>query len=295
VAEAIHDQAAGLRRLFGGRHLRLVTFLAAAAGVGKTEAIAGLAVALAAQGRQVLVVDENEAEDGLAERLGKTTALDLLDVIGGRCQLCDALYALRPGVRLLTAARAAGALGDVAPARREALLRAVALLAVPPDVVLVDARHDHPLGFSPFALATSEAVVVLTGQPAAITSAYALIKDVSQRFGRRRLRVLINRARSTADAEQVYANLARVAGQRDLAALDLAAAIPVDDAFRRARVTGRSVLEAFPDSPAAVALRHFAAELLHWPCEDDPEGFEALMRQLLHLSQHIKPRARALR
>lgn len=290
------DQAAGLRRLFGGRHLRVVTFLAAEAGVGKTQAVANLAVALAAQGRQVLVVDENEGIDCIAASLGKAVRADLLDVIAGRCRLRDALVAVRPGLRVLPAARAAGALDQLTAAQQESLFAAVADLEVAPEVVLVDARHQHPLGFSPYALAASETVVALTAQPAAITAAYALIKGVSQQYGRRRFRILINRARSGADAEQVYANLARVAGQRELANLDLAAAIPHDEAVRRAARFSRTVVDAFPDSPAAIALRQFATELLYWPSEDDPEGFEALMRQLLHLSQHITmPRAKPLR
>ena len=296
VPEQRGDQAAGLRRLFGGRHLRVVTFLAADAGVGKTQAVAGLASALAAQGRQVLIVDENEGSDCIATSLGCAIRADLLDVISSRCRLHDALIQLRPGLRVLPAARAAGALDQVTAAQQEALFAAVGDLEVAPDVVLVDARHQHPLGFSPFALATSETVVTLTAQPVSITAAYVLIKGVSQQYGRRRFRVLINRARSAGDAEQVYANLARVAGQRELAVLDLAAVIPVDDAIRRAARLSKSVVEAFPDSPAASALRQFATELLYWPSEDDPEGFEDLMRQLLHLSQRITtPRAKPLR
>lgn len=285
------DQAAGLRRLLGGHHLRVVTFLAAAAGVGKTQAVGGLAAALAGQGRKVLVVDENADADGVAAAFGKRTRADLLDVIAGRCRLDEALLAVAPGVQVLAAARAAGELDQLSAMQREALFAAVGKLAAPPDVVLVDASHDHPLGCSPFALATPETVITLSAQASSITSAYGLIKQVSQRFGRRRFRVMINRAKSVADAEQIYANLARVAGQRGVAALDLAAVLPADEAMQAAARLARPVVDAFPQSPAACALRHLAAEMLHWPCEEDPEGFEQLMRQLLHLSQRITPRA----
>lgn len=296
MPEMIGDQAAGLRRLFGGRHLRVVTFLAAEAGVGKTQAVANLAFALATQGRQVLVVDENEGSDCVAASLGKPIRADLLDVIAGRCRLRDALLEARSGLRVLPASGAAGALDQVSASQQEALFAAVADLDVAPDVVLVDARHQHPLGFSPYALAASETVVTLTTQPAAITAAYALIKSVSQAYGRQRFRIMISRTRSAGEAEQVFANLSRVAGQRELAVLELAAAIPYDDSLRRAARFSRAVVDVFPNSPAAIALRQFATEMLYWPNEDDPEGFEGLMRQLLHLSQHITmPRAKPLR
>jgi hypothetical protein len=49
-------------------------------------------------------------------------------------------------------------------------------------VILVDASMAHPHGFSPFGLASQEAVVVLSGSSASITEAYSLIKKVSHAF-----------------------------------------------------------------------------------------------------------------
>lgn len=297
MSERFGDQAAGLRRLFGGgAHLRVISFLAATQGIGRTQTIAALAASLAAQGRQVLVVDENDDRKGVAAALGCAQRGDLLDAISGRCRLAQVLVRAREGLRILPAARASSALDQVTPTQRTALLSAVADLDSPPDVVLVDTRLDHPLGFSPFALAASEIVVTLTAQPAAIMSAYSLIKGVSREFGRRRFRVLINRAKSGAEAEQIYVNLARVAGQRNLAELDLAGVIPADEAIRKAERAGKAVTESHPESAAAVAIRHLATESLYWPCAEEPEGFEDLLKQLLHLSQHITTsRANALR
>jgi flagellar biosynthesis protein FlhG len=285
------DQAAGLRRLFGGRRQRVVTFTAAGDGVGKTQLVANLAAAIAAQGRSVLVVDENAGHDDVVGAFGARATLDLLDAIQGRRLLDEVLLGVDPGVRVLPAARAVNALGQLTAVQQESLLHAVATLGAPPDVILVDAAHDHPLGFSPFGLVTPETVLVLSASGASITATYALIKQVSQRYGRRQFRVLINKAKTVEEAEQVYANLAHVAAQRAVASISLAGTVPADDNIRAAARLLRPVVAAFPDSPGAAAIRGLAADLQAWPQDDEPEGLEQFMRQLLHLSSKITPRA----
>lgn len=289
------DQASGLRRLFGRRRQRVVTFTAAGDGVGKTLLVANLAAAIASQGRSVLVVDENAGTDDVVGAFGARATLDLLDAIQGRRDLDDVLVGVDVGVRVLPAARAVNALGQLTAAQQESLLRAVAGLAVPPDVILVDAAHDHPLGFSPFGLAAPETVLVLSASGASITATYSLIKQVAQRYGRRQFRVLINKARGIDEAEQVYANLAHVAAQREVASISLAGYVPADENIRAAARLMRPVVAAFPDAPGAVAVRTLAADLQAWPQHDEPEGLEHFMRQLLHLSSRITPRAAKVR
>lgn len=283
------DQAAGLRRMFGGRRLRVVTFAAAASGVGKTLLVANAAAAIAAQGRTVLVLDEHAGSDDVCSAFGSRAHYDLLDAIQGRRPLEDVLVQADTGVRVLPAARAVSTLGHLTPAQQDMLLSSVATLGMPPDVILVDAAHDHPLGFSPFALASPETVIVLSGSGASITSAYSLIKQVSQRYGRRHFRVLINKARSLEEAELVFANLSQVASQRSVASLAFAGGIPADDSLKSAARLMRPVVAMFPDSPGAAAVRNLAADLQYWPQHDDHEGLEDFMRELLHLSQRITP------
>lgn len=283
------DQAAGLRRMFGGRRLRVVTFAAAASGVGKTLLVANAAAAIAAQGRTVLVLDEQAGPDDVCAAFGARAAHDLLDAVQGRRTLDEVLVQADAGVRVLPAARAVSTLGHLTASQQESLLASVATLGMPPDVILVDAAHDHPLGFSPFALASPETVIVLSGSGASITSAYSLIKQVSQRYGRRHFRVLINKTRTAEEAELVYANLAQVASQRAVASLAFAGAVPADDNVRAASRLLRPVVAAFPDSPGAVAIRNLAADLQYWPQQEDHEGLEDFMRQLLHLTRRIAP------
>lgn len=289
MAEYLGDQAAGLRRIFGPEALRAITFVSGSKGVGKTNAVANIAAAMARLGREVLVLDENLASN-VASIFGVQAKHDLFHVINRDRRLSDVLVHVAPGVRVLPAARAVRKLGKLLPNQQEALLEAIVGMPHPADVILVDASMDHPLGFSPLGLAARETVVVACASGPAITDAYALIKKVALGYSRRHFRILINRARTAADADAIQRNLAELARQRGVAAIDYAGHVPQDDLVRHASRLSQPVVAAHPEAEAAVALRAIAREMLDWPtAADDAAGLEQFVQQLLHFSQHIDP------
>lgn len=285
------DQAAGLRRLLGGgQQLQVVTFVAGCDGVGRSVAVANIGVALARLGKEVLIIDEHGPGDDVASTFGLVARHDLLNVVQRESLLSQVLLQPMNGLRILPAARAVKKLGRLSLSQQQALLDAMSGLDRPVDAILVDASMAHPNGFSPFGLASQEAVVVLSGSSASITEAYSLIKKVSHAFSRRHFRILVNKVRSQSDARSIFENIAQVAAQRGIAQLDFAGAIPLDDALRQSVQLCRPVTVQAPDSPSAAAFRDFASDMLYWQrSESEAGGVGHFMQQLLHLSQRITP------
>ena len=285
------DQASGLRRLFAGQRLRVVSFVAAGEGVGKTHVVANLAVALARRGRSVLVLDENAGQDNVAGLFGLDHGHDLLDVIHGRTTLEHILVRIEGNLHVCPAARALRQVDGFRPEQERFLVDALNALPEPPDTLLIDAAHDHPLGFSPISLIAPETVVVLSGNSHAITGAYALIKRVAQAYGRRQFGVLVNKSRNGEEAVRIFENLSRVASQRAVAELALAGVLPHDDAVAHAAWLRRPVTSAFPDSVSAEAFRGLAARMERGGEGDDgaPAGVGQFMQQLVHWSQQLRP------
>lgn len=284
------DQAAGLRRLLGVGQLQVVSFVAGCEGVGRSVAVANLGVALARLGKEVLIIDEQVASDDVASLLGVASRFDLLNVVQREMRLDEVLLQPMKGLRILPASRAVKKLGRLSLPQQQTLLDAMSGLAHPVDVILIDASVTHASGFSPFALASQDVVVVLSGNSASITEAYALIKKVSHTFARRHFRILVNKVRSLADARSIFDNIAQVARLRGIASLEFAGGIPNDDALRKAASLSRPVLIQSPEAPAAKALRDIAGDILYWQSGDSAcGGVEQFMQQLLHLSQRLPP------
>ncbi len=289
MAEYRGDQAAGLRRLFGREQSRIVTFAAGSVGVGKSILVANLAAALARQGKEVLVLDEN-TRNNVASCFGASARFDLQHVINREKLLSEVLLTVAPGVRVLPAARAVKKLGKLDLLQQEALLESIIGMERPANVILVDASLDHPLGFSPLGLVAHDTVIVISATGESITEAYALIKKVSLGYARKNFRILVNKVRGLDEAEAIHGNIARLTRNRGLAHLDYAGFVPLDERLRQASRLGQPVVALFPDAPAAKAYRTIASDLLNWPAsENESGGLEQFVQQLLHLSQHIDP------
>lgn len=290
MADFCHDQAAGLRRLFGRNQLRVITFASGSSGVGKTSIVANVAVALARQGKEVLVVDENLGPHDVGAFFGLHPQGDLLQVLNRQRSLSHVLFSPVPGVSVLPAGRAARQLGSLTPMQQHAMVEGVNSLEHPVDVILVDTCNDHLHGFSPWGLAAGETIMVVSGSGSSITDSYALIKKVSLAFARRHFRILVNRVRSVDEGLVIHNNLRKVAAQRGIAQLDYGGAVPLDDALRQVGLLCQPIVATLPDSPAAVSLRDFAAEMLSWPnAEYEQGGVEQFVQQLLHLSHRLTP------
>jgi flagellar biosynthesis protein FlhG len=286
VAES-GDQAAGLRRLFGGEQSRIVTFAAGSVGVGKSLLVANLAASLARLGKEVLVLDET-ARNSVASYYGARAAYDLQHVIDRQKTLSEVLLTAAPGVRILAAARAVNKLGKLSLRQQEAFLESVTGMRYPADVILVNASLDHPLGFSPLGLAAHDTVIVISPTGASITEAYALIKKVSLGYARKHFRILLNKVRGVDEAEAIHGNIAQVTQSRGLARLVYAGFVPLDEQLRQSTRLSQPVVRLFPEAPAARAYQTIAGDLLNWPLSgEDSGGLEQFVQQLLHLSQHI--------
>lgn len=290
VADFRVDQAAGLRRLFGGGQLQVVTFVAGCEGVGRSVSVANIGAALARLGKEVMIIDEHSSRDDIASAFGMSARFDLINVVQKELPLQQVLLQPMQGLRVLPAAKAAAKLGRLSLAQQQNFLDAMSTLERPVDVILVDASMAHPHGFSPFGLVSQEAVVVLSGNSASITEAYALIKKVSHAFARKHFRILVNKVRSYADARSIFDNIAQVTAQRGIAQLEYAGAVLLDESLRQAAQLCRPVLVQAPNSDAASAFRDIAADLLYWQRgESEAGGVEQFVQQLLHLSQRITP------
>jgi len=278
------DQAEGLRRMLSFSRARTVAVVAGTRGAGATSCVVNLAAALARQGSRVLVVDEN-FEPNVARALGVRMRWDLKHVISGACGLDDALVQGPGGVRLLAAALAARALPNLDVQGQERAVECFAQLDEGADIVLLDARNDAPEP-SPLAAAAQEVILVVSPGSSSITGGYAAVKSMSRTHGRKRFRLLVNRAAGPDVARLVEANMQHVARKHLDVALEVMDAIPQDPAVL---VSSRRFSAAVEAAPTAAASRRFcdhAATMLRWSApQDDVSRLDTFMQRAIYGSR----------
>jgi flagellar biosynthesis protein FlhG len=263
-----------------GGMLRVIAVASGKGGVGKTNLTANLAVALGREGKRVCLLDADLGLANVDVLFGLSPRLSLLDVLRGEHSLAEVVVQGPAGVRIVPAATGAHELTTLGPDDRARLLAEIDQLGGL-DVLLIDTAA----GISPnvlyFTAAAADALIVITPEPTALTDAYALVKILSARHGRREFLVTVNMAAGAPDAEAAFVRLARVAERFLRVRLEYQGYVPWDDAVPRAIRSQEPVVVGVPHAPASLAIAELARRLVSRPATAPTGGLQFFFQQLL--------------
>lgn len=255
-----------------GEHpVRVVAVTGGKGGVGKTNVSINLAVALAQRGRQVMVLDADLGLANVDVLLDLHPASTLVDVLAGRCRLAEIVIDGPAGVQVVPGASGAAGMADLSPAVHGGLIRAFSELTTGLDVLIVDTAAGVGSSVLSFARAAQELLVVVRDEPASVADAYALIRLLSQ-GGVRRFHLVTNMTREPSEGPVLATRLTAQCDRSLDVVLEHLGDVPYDDALRRAVQRRSAVVELYPRSPAACALRELATRVDAWPLPNLPSG-----------------------
>lgn len=268
----MNEQAAGLGDAAAGeRCARLpVPFVLVSGGkggVGKTTLAANLGLELRRAHKRVLLVDFDLGLANLNVLLRLSVRRSVEDFLAGDARFSDCVVRGPLGVELLPAGSGSADMGRPDRARRARLFDALAAGSADYDVVVGDAAAGIGADGLAFALAAHRVLAVTTGEPAALTDAYGLVKALHAWGAGRGAEVptpevVVNLAASADDAESTAAKL-RAVCERFLSRSPLLAGwLPRCDAVRRSAFTQRPFVLAEPDALSSRCVAKLARRVL---------------------------------
>ncbi|MGB2427246.1 MAG: MinD/ParA family protein [Alteromonas sp.] len=278
----IEDQASGLRRMKQPRLIKVIAVTGGKGGVGKTNITLNTAVAMAKQGQRVLVLDADLGLANVDVMLGLRVDKNLSHVLSGECTLDEVLVTGPHGIKIAPATSGSQSMTELTPTQHAGLIRAFSELKAPIDVLIVDTAagiSDMVLSFS---RAAQDILVVVCDEPTSLTDAYALIKILNREHGVFKFKVVANMVRNVREGQELFNKLSKVTGRFLDVALELVATVPFDENIRKAVRKQTPIVDAFPASPAAVAITELGVKAGQWPIPNQPGGHLAFfLEQLL--------------
>jgi flagellar biosynthesis protein FlhG len=241
--------------------LRVLAVASGKGGVGKTNLTANLAVALAQRGQRVCVLDADLGLANMDVLFGLSPEWSLLHVLRGEKRLAEVMVDGPGGIRIVPAASGFDELTALSPDDRLRLLDEVDSLDGTFDTLLIDSAAGISANVLYFAAAAADALIVITPEPTSLTDAYALVKVLATKYGRREFLVTVNMASGAADGEAAFARLARVTERFLRVRLEYQGYVPYDDAVSRAVRQQLPAILTTPASPASQALADLARRL----------------------------------
>ena len=221
-------------------------------GTGKTSVCAGIAAALAEQGRRVLCIDCDIGLRNLDISLGLTDsgALSFLDVAGGAYPLDRAArHPVYQNLSFLTAPMNHSA--EQIPQEPFGAMLAQAKGVF--DYIFLDAPAGVDAGFQLAAKFADRFLVVTGAGPAAVRDA-ARVSDLLELMGKRNVRLIVNRV----DRDMLATVKMTVDDVMDSAGLPLMGIVLEDPSVTLAAAFGKPLLLYARRSPAAKACRRIA-------------------------------------
>ncbi len=279
------DQAAGLRHMTQPRPVRVIAVTSGKGGVGKTNVSVNLAVALAEEGKQVMVLDADLGLANIDVMLGLHPEYDLSHVISGERTLEEVIVQGPNGVHVVPASSGTKAMAELSPMEHAGVIRAFSELSHQLDVLIIDTAAGIADSVVSFTRAAQEVIVVVCDEPASITDAYALIKLLSREYGIQRFRVLANMAHSAQEGRDLFAKIQRVTERYLDVTMDFMGMVPFDDYLRKAIKRQKSVVEAYPRARSSMAFKTLAQKADRWPIPTGAAGhLEFFVERLIHSS-----------
>ncbi|MFO7752559.1 MAG: MinD/ParA family protein [Desulfobacteraceae bacterium] len=216
------DQADGLRNIVKSDGLsrgntimasensaypRVIAVTSGKGGVGKTNIVGNLAVALSRAGKRVVIVDADVGLANIDIIFNLQPKYNISHVVAGEKSLDEIMVRTSHGIRIVPGGSGFAHLTQFTEGEKLNLLNEFETLKKNTDIVLVDTGAGISSNVLYFNCASDECIVVATREPTSITDAYALMKVLSRDYGTRYFKLVVNMVTGEKEAKSVFASL----------------------------------------------------------------------------------------
>jgi flagellar biosynthesis protein FlhG len=263
--------------------VRTVAVTSGMGGVGKTSIAVNLALGLARDGGRVMLLDADLVTANVDVLLGLHARSSLLNVLRGELQLEDIIINGPGNLMVVPAISGIKDLTGLGTVECAGVVRAFSELKHHIDTLVIDTSTGVSECVASFCAASSEVLVVMDNEPASLGDGIALIKRLYSEYGIARFHVIANRMHTAREGDELFARILNLLVEPHDVLVSYAGFIPLDDALRQAELQRQAVVDAFPRSRCAMALRNLARRVGGWPRQNSPRGhLEFFIERLLH-------------
>ncbi len=222
-------------------------------GVGKTAITANLGIALSQFGKQVIILDADIEMANLELLLGLEGVKSTLhNVLAGELGVEDAIYEGPGGVKVVPAGISLDGLRKADPAKLKDVMEK---LLNETDVLLVDTPAGLGKNLVTTLASSQEAILVALPELSSMSDALKT-KIVAKKLGTHILGAVLNRVGYDVKTDLTVPEVEAILEVKVIGT------VPEDVEIRRSASMGQPLMIRAPNSPAAVAIKKIAADLI---------------------------------
>ena len=209
------DQAERLRRMVKGESgldesnskeqdpkTKIITVTSGKGGVGKSNFVVNIAIALQREGKKVLIFDADLGMGNDDVLMGIYPKYSVFDVIKGK-DIEDIVIEGPEGVKLLPGGSGLNQIEDLEQHERDEFLKKLeSLLGF--DYILMDTGAGINKSVLAFMACSDEVIILTTPEPTSLTDAYSLVKAADHFKIKNKAKVVVNKAFDLDEGKQTF-------------------------------------------------------------------------------------------
>ncbi len=204
------DQAESLRKLINSeenehknKSTKIITVTSGKGGVGKSNFVVNLAVALQNKGKKTLIFDADLGMGNDDVLMGLYPKHNIFDIIFTDLEIKDIIIEGTNGVSLIPAGSALNRTQELQESEKELFLQKLETLDEF-DYILMDTGAGVSKDVLSFIAASEELIIITTPEPTSLTDAYSLIKATDHFKLKTEAKIIVNRAFTKQEGEETY-------------------------------------------------------------------------------------------
>ncbi|MBU5483019.1 MinD/ParA family protein [Clostridium sp. MSJ-11] len=291
------DQAAALRKLAkeakekeveekeleqSSKGPKIITVTSGKGGVGKSNFVVNLSIALQMRGKKVLIFDADVGMGNDDVLMGFLPKYDVKDVIFNNMEIEDVIIEGPYGVRLLPGGSGFTAIEDISKEKRDKFLRKLASLENL-DYIIMDTGAGVSRNVLGFIACSEELIVITTPEPTSLTDAYCLLKVINHFKIKTSAKVVINKIMSFKEGMGTYNKFNNTVSKFLDIKLDYLGALSEDKKLIEAVRKQKPFVISFPNAEVSKEINDIATKILGEKNKKKGTGAQGLFKKLFSI------------
>ena len=274
------DQAYNLREMSTSFSTpTIITVTSGKGGVGKSNLVVNLAIALQKMGKNVMIFDADIGMGNDDILLGCTSKNNIYDLITENLNIEDILIYGPYGIKLLPGGSGINRIEDLTDKQKNSLLDKISHLQGL-DYIIMDTGGGINRNILSFSAFCELLIVVITTEPTSLTDAYSLLKAISHFKLKKEAKVVVNKAINEQDALYSFNKLKRTVKHFLNMDLDYFGMISEDSRVGNAVKEQSPFIISYPNSAASKDILQIAMKITGQNTETNKLGFDSFLRKI---------------
>ena len=268
---SLRDQASKLRAMVRENFIhkqkaasgpRVIAVTSGKGGVGKTNLVVNLGIALAKLGQRVAILDADLGLANVDVLLGINPPYSLYDILFGEKTINEIIVRGPLGISIVSGSSGVQDLANLDQQGRERLIAALGYFNDHADFVFIDTGAGISRNVLGFVAASEEVIVILTPEPTSLTDAYSLVKVLATYKVHSIVNLVVNRALDEQEAQGTVNQFMAVVNKFLQIRINYIGSIYEDQVVRQAVKSQAPFIIQKPNSSASSGLNDIAGVLL---------------------------------